>query len=42
VQVAPDEMHVLAGTRDKLFEVLRKAGFHSVEIDPNGYNPPSA
>lgn len=42
VQIAPDEMHFLAGTRDKLFEVLRKAGFGSVEIDPNGYNPPSA
>jgi uncharacterized protein len=42
VQVAPDEMPVVACVRDKLVEVLRSVGFGFVEIDPKGYGAPSA
>ena len=42
VQVAPDEMPALVRLRDRLFDVLRHAGFGSVEIDPKGYGTPSA
>ena len=37
LQVAPDEMPAIVPLREKLFQVLRGAGFDSVEIDPNGY-----
>ena len=42
VQVAPDEMPALARLRDRLIDVLRHAGFGSVEIDPKEYGTPSA
>jgi uncharacterized protein len=42
VQIAPEEMHSLAGLRDKVCEGLRRVGFGSVEIDPEGYRAPSA
>lgn len=42
VQIAPDEMPAVACVRDRLVEVLRKAGFDFVEIDPQGYRAPSA
>jgi pyridinium-3,5-biscarboxylic acid mononucleotide sulfurtransferase len=41
VQVAPNEMPALAVVRDRLFEVLKNAGFDFVEIDPKGYGAPS-
>jgi pyridinium-3,5-biscarboxylic acid mononucleotide sulfurtransferase len=40
VQVAPNEMPALAVVRDRLFEVLKNAGFDFVEIDPKGYGAP--
>jgi len=42
VQVAPDEMSALAGVRDRLFDILKQAGFGFVEIDPRGYGAPPA
>ncbi len=42
VQVAPDEMPALAGVRDRLFDILKQAGFGFVEIDPRGYGAPPA
>lgn len=42
VQVAPNEMPALTFVRDRLFEVLKNAGFDFVEIDPKGYGAPSA
>ena len=42
VQIAPEEMDALAGLRDKVCERLRRVGFGSVEIDPEGYRAPSA
>ncbi len=41
VQIAPEEMHFLAGLRDKVCEGLREVGFGVVEIDPEGYRSPS-
>ena len=41
VQIAPEEMHSLAGLRDKVCAGLRGVGFDLVEIDPEGYSPPS-
>jgi pyridinium-3,5-biscarboxylic acid mononucleotide sulfurtransferase len=40
VQIAPEEMHCLAGLRDKVCEGLREVGFGVVEIDPEGYHSP--
>ncbi|HEU4678826.1 MAG TPA: ATP-dependent sacrificial sulfur transferase LarE, partial [Terrimicrobiaceae bacterium] len=40
VQVAPDEMPALAGVRERLFDILKHAGFGFVEIDPRGYGAP--
>jgi uncharacterized protein len=40
VQVAPDEMPSLAKLGTRLCEALREAGFHSIEIDPQGYRSP--
>jgi uncharacterized protein len=37
VQIAPGEMHSLAGLQDKIFRGLLEAGFQTVEIDPAGY-----
>jgi uncharacterized protein len=39
VQIAPEEMHSLAGLRDKVCEGLRGVGFVTIEIDPEGYRP---
>jgi uncharacterized protein len=39
VEIAPEEMDFLARIREKLFEVLRSAGFDFIEIDPKGYSP---
>ena len=41
VQIASEEMHSLAGLRDKVCEGLRGVGFGLVEIDPEGYRSPS-
>jgi uncharacterized protein len=37
VQIAPDEMGLLAGLNERLLSGLRNAGFANVEIDPAGY-----
>ncbi len=42
VQIAPDEMHFPAALRDEIHDRLRGVGFVVVEIDPEGYKPPSA
>ncbi|MGA7214337.1 MAG: hypothetical protein WBX20_09035, partial [Terrimicrobiaceae bacterium] len=41
VQIAPDEMHSLAGLREQVCDGLRRVGFGFVEIDPKGYRSPS-
>ncbi|HEY5741889.1 MAG TPA: ATP-dependent sacrificial sulfur transferase LarE [Terrimicrobiaceae bacterium] len=42
VQIAPEEMQDTGSLCNKVCEVLRRAGFDSVEIDPNGYQSLSA
>ena len=41
VQVAPNEVPLLAEVGARLFEALREAGFDFIEIDPQGYRGPS-
>jgi uncharacterized protein len=41
VQIAPEEMHRVAGQRERMESGLRAVGYSAVEVDPAGYRAPA-